>query len=249
MKKCVAVYIVTSLVVVGFFGLITDIAQLRNDDFEGMPEPLTGDAFIPPDRYEMELTKGTGMEPRLPAPGYWETSEYMMGTVAVGVILTESNGSIDANLEDWSAAEITNVKNEIQDGLNWWASEESDAVLSFVYNFTYADNPVSTGYEFITRSTLSHATVVSDVMGTIGYNSGNNFVRTRDYINDLRDAHKTDWSFAIFVAAGSSPSRTQFPGTIAYAWLGGPYVVQSYINATSTSKIPTAITEDLGIRT
>ena len=46
------------------------------------------DALIPPGKPEGE--------PSGSPPGYWETSEYLIGKVAVGIIFLESNGSIDA---------------------------------------------------------------------------------------------------------------------------------------------------------
>jgi hypothetical protein len=36
-----------------------------------------------------------------PRPGFWKTSEYMLGRVGVLVVLVESNGSLDPDIEDW----------------------------------------------------------------------------------------------------------------------------------------------------
>lgn len=44
----------------------------------------------------------------------------MLGDVWVTVVLLESDGSIDPQTENWSAGWITEVKNEIQEGLDWW---------------------------------------------------------------------------------------------------------------------------------
>ena len=67
-------------------------------------------------------------------PGYYQTSEYLAGSVAVGIILVESNGSSDPSTEDWTADEKQNVYNEIVTGLNWWATLDPRANLSFVYD-------------------------------------------------------------------------------------------------------------------
>ncbi len=65
------------------------------------------------------------------APGYYDTSVYMLGDVAVGIILPESNG----NGENWTTTEQDKVVSEIQDGLNWWKTTGGDlANLTFQYD-------------------------------------------------------------------------------------------------------------------
>src|SRR3990170_8780399 len=58
-------------------------------------------------------------------PGFFDTTEFMIGTVRVGVILLESDGTIDTETESWTAAERTNVQNEIQAALDWWVGRAS----------------------------------------------------------------------------------------------------------------------------
>ena len=60
-------------------------------------------------------------------------------------------------------------------------------------------------------------------MNALGYSAASYFTQTRDYINDLRTTHQTDWAFAIFVVDSSSDSDNRFAdGLFAYAYLGGP---------------------------
>ena len=61
-----------------------------------------------------------------PTPGYWETSEYMIGKIAVGIIFPESNGSIDVSTEDWTDLEIQQCLNKIQYALNAYALRTQD---------------------------------------------------------------------------------------------------------------------------
>jgi len=84
-----------------------------------------------------------------PTPGRYETSEYMIGSVAVGVIFPESNGAIDESTEDWTEAEELQITSKINDALDWWASQNPDANVSFVTEFNYR---VPTSYELITHN-------------------------------------------------------------------------------------------------
>src|SRR3990170_5686241 len=65
----------------------------------------------------------------LPAPGFYETSEFMIGRIAVGIIIPESNGP----LYNWTDAEIDESVAGIMDAMAWWASQEPDAGLEFAY--------------------------------------------------------------------------------------------------------------------
>ena len=79
------------------------------------------------------------------APGYYDTSVYMLGSVAVGIILPESTG----NGENWTTIEQNNVVSEIQAGLNWWKTTGGAlADLTFEYDVKLG---VSTTYEPISR--------------------------------------------------------------------------------------------------
>jgi len=69
--------------------------------------------------------------------------------VAVGIILPESNGATDLDTEDWTIAEESNVISKIQTGLNWWATRDSRARLTFTYDIHYR---VPTSYEPISSS-------------------------------------------------------------------------------------------------
>ena len=69
-----------------------------------------------------------------PTPQYDETSEYFIGRVAVGIVLPESDGSLDPSTEDWTEAERALVLSKITAALDWWAAREPNAHLTFVYD-------------------------------------------------------------------------------------------------------------------
>jgi hypothetical protein len=165
-----------------------------------------------------------------PIPGYAETSEYLIGRVAVGIVLPESDGSVDPPSEDWTADERTQVLSEITAALDWWATREPHAHLTFVYDDGTA-TPIPTGYEPISRPYSDQALWLAEVMAAKGYTDASYFDRVRRYNNDLRDTHDTDWAFTMFVVDSSTDSDDRFSdGYFAYAYLGGPFLVMTYGN-------------------
>jgi len=163
---------------------------------------------------------------------YWgETSEFMIGSVAVSLILPESNGSIDPSREDWTNQAENNVIREITAALDWWEDQGSSAQLSFVLE-THLRIP--TKYEPTDYPRDPDYIWKEDVLSYLGYSgnptdhewSGNLRAEhhLRDYANDLRDKHGTNWAFVIFVV-DSTYTETQ---SFAYATLGGPSLTITY---------------------
>ncbi len=184
-------------------------------------QPLVRDAFVPP-----EPDMSTSAVLAAAAPGTTQTSEFMIGKVAVGVIIPESNGSG----ENWSAARQDTVFSQIVTGLNWWVNKGGAAAhLTFYYDKKFS---VPTQYEPITMQGYEdESTWVSDIFANMGYSSGTPFARARSYINNLRSTMATDWSFAIIVVDSLNDSDGMFTtGRFGYAWLGGPYVIMTYDN-------------------
>jgi len=162
-------------------------------------------------------------------PAYLQPSEYMIGHVAVGLLLPESNGGQQGQSEDWSDEEIERVQAEVQDALAWWASLEPAAHLTFTVE-THLRVP--TGYEPITRELGEEKLWIGDTMAALGFENDSYFGAVRDYVNDLRDRSGSDWAFAIFVADSSADSDGRFDDNyFAYAYLGGPFMVMTYDNS------------------
>ena len=203
--------------------------------FSTEPGPIIGDMLIPDDinrsnRYCLSL------------PGYYDTSEYMIGDVMVGIIFMESNGAIDSSTEDWTSTEKSNVISEIQAGLNWWAAREPNAHLTFTYDINYG---VPTSYEPITRKSYTGSSSenmwlwINEATDYLGY-PNDSYTGVRDYINAIRTANNKDWAFAIFVVDSSSGTDGDNNGNgytgdfadgyFAYAYRGGPFLVMTYNN-------------------
>jgi hypothetical protein len=109
-----------------------------------------------------------------------DTGEYMLGDVAVNVVLMESDPTlapydnnplnhptqpgIGAEIEDWDGTgtainSIAAVKNKVLASLQWWKDtlvtmfpNAPGNLQNFHINWEYADNPVRTGYEPIART-------------------------------------------------------------------------------------------------
>lgn len=154
------------------------------------------------------------------SPNYYETSEFLMGSVAVGVIFTESNGSIDPSTEDWTSTEESLVIAEITEALDWWAAYNPSAHVSFSMEVKYR---VPTSYEPISRSQGDQGLWITETVEYLGY------AGVLDYVNDLRNRFDTNWAFAIFVSDSSNDADGNFAdGHSVHGPIGGPYILMSY---------------------
>ncbi len=202
------------------------------------PSPLYNDALVPPQvplqrLVEPDRSSIANLAGVADLPGYYDTSEYMIGTVAVGLILPESNGATDASTEDWTDAETTTVVNEVQAALDWLESQAPPAAqLNFVLDAA-APRVVSTKYEPINRPQSQEGLWIGDTLANMGYSTGDYFWdRSHAYVNDLRTQYNTDWAFTIFVADSSNDPDGYFANGyfFAYSYLGGPFLVMTYDN-------------------
>ncbi|HWR27097.1 MAG TPA: PKD domain-containing protein [Candidatus Thermoplasmatota archaeon] len=168
-----------------------------------------------------------------PTPGYYDTSEYLIGSVGIGLIFLESNGAIDPSTENWNTTETNNVQSQITQAISWWINQNQWASLSYVLDVHTA---VPTSYEpIIHPSAMTDPTYeklwVSEAMASLGYSSGDWMKRTRDYVNAMRTAKGTDWGLTVFLVDSSNDVGGDFSdGYFAYAYMGGPYIVMTYDN-------------------
>jgi len=197
-------------------------APAASGDSSAAGAPLVDDALMPPREASAPASSGAAGF----LPGWYQTSEFMIGRVAVGVILPESNGE----LENWSTGRQQQVFSEIVAGMNWWAARGGSAAnLTFYYDQQFG---VPTQYEPITRQGPDDESVwVVDIFHNMGYTSGTQFERARTYVNGLRTTLGTDWAFAFIVVDSLNDTDGKFNSAyFAYAWEGGPYSVMTYDN-------------------
>ncbi|MHC4179332.1 MAG: dockerin type I domain-containing protein, partial [Planctomycetota bacterium] len=144
-----------------------------------------------------------------------DTCEYMLGDVSVTLVLMESDGSIDPSTEDWTTTDIESVKGKVAEGLSWWedalALESSVHSLNFILDATYADSPVPTGYEPISRPWDAYQFWVEDFLDHVGFSTVAGLGEDiRSFNHAQRLAQGTDWSFTIFVANSTNDTNDRF---------------------------------------
>jgi len=227
-KKLIGILVCTLLIVTTVLP-VTGTKSSLNERKNNLPK-LKNDVLLAPDIPE----RGTVPVLSQP-PGFYDTTEYMIGTVAVGIIFLQNDGlGADPVTETWTGAEETQVVNEIQQGLNWWISQTPPtAGVSFTYDIRYK---VPVSYEPIIHPSVFTTNAweqlwVSQAMANLGYSSGSWMDRTRSYINALRASKGTDWAYAIYVVDSSNDADGSFSdGFNAYAYLLGPFTVLTYDN-------------------
>lgn len=196
------------------------------------PTPLINDAF------DVSLDPDSAGWGSLLASGVISskyTSEYLIGRIAVGVILMESDGSHDPNQEDWTEEQEQEVINEIVQGLDELA-KEGDEVYANITWFYDIHLKVPTKYEPINNRSVPRWNGynweflwINDALEYLGYSK--KWRGLYAYANDIRAQFKTDWAFPIFVVNDKIDPDNRFTdGRFAYAYLGKPCVVMTYDN-------------------
>jgi hypothetical protein len=166
------------------------------------------------------------------------TSEFLAGAVSVNVILVESDGSLEMSSENWSADRESEVVARIAAGLEWVRVQEPQASLHFVYHVVSGrvSTAARTGYEPIRHPAdptglTGEDLWVKQVLGKMGYTSGDRFVRSRALASDTRRVDGTDWAVNVFVVDSLNDTDGRFAdGRFAYTWIGGPHLVMTYDN-------------------
>ncbi|UUO08811.1 dockerin type I domain-containing protein [Blastopirellula sp. J2-11] len=164
-----------------------------------------------------------------------DTGEFMLGDVSVTVVFLESmqTGGVDPSSEDWTEAEIDASKAKIDEALQWWVDtlELQNTVheLNFQINYQYADSPVPTRYEPITRAAAEFDKWAGDFLDYVGAERSDDIIQDIRLFNDSRRvAEGTNWAFTIFVADASNDLDGYWknPGGIAggFSVAGGAFM-------------------------
>lgn len=169
-----------------------------------------------------------------PRPGFWETSEYMIGKVGVYIVFVESTGEIDPNLETWDELRMTEVELEIYLALHWWMKQYPFIAPPLEFYVNARRLVGYTRYEPISRPWTDEKLWVPEVLSSIGCGSSTNnyYVMAKECANKIREQWNTDWAFIIFVIDSYNDPDGMFADNnrFAYAFLNGPYMVVTYDN-------------------
>jgi hypothetical protein len=207
-------------------------ASLDSDPFEGradMLPPLSRSGIQGPNAAP-PLPQG------LPHGARWtDTSEFMIGRVAVEVLFPESDGSIDANLYDWTPALRDSVIRSTTRGLLKWSqfAAARGIPLTFLIE-VHASLP--TGYEPIARTTSQELDWIAEMLEPLaGY--GNDAEKEAfDVCNAARARLGTHWATLLLAVQNDTDPDGAFPdGFIAHANLGGPWFVVPVNNSNTRS--------------
>lgn len=172
-----------------------------------------------------------------------DTAEFLLGRVAVVPVLFESNGSIDANTENWTPEAIDAALDKVRSGVNWWtqALDQLGTVhsLEFVVDETFARQPVSTGFEPISRPSQEHTRYVGAFLESQGFGSAGSLeAAVRQFNHETRLRLGTDWAFTIFLINSANDADGQFAAgsefNVAFAYPGGLYMVVPSTRPAST---------------
>lgn len=182
----------------------------------------TGDALSPTDS---DGLVGFALDPSL-----YQQSEFMTGKVAVNIVLLESNGALDVNLEDWTQEETQIVFQQVVAAMDWWQSLEPRAHLQFVYDDHYTA-PVPISYEPIARPHNDERLWLSEAMQRLGFTHSSYLTAVRLYNRDSRMRYGADWAFTIFIVDSSNDGDNRFADNyFAYAYIYGPFMMLTYGN-------------------
>ena len=165
-----------------------------------------------------------------------DTGEFLLGDVVVTLVLMESSENVSVlndNSENWSSTAIDEVKHKAREGVDWWEETLSHLTtkheLDFQFDFRYADEPISTDYEPITRPSTDFQFWMYDFLRQVGFNQTGNFSNDiRSFNHSQRETHDADWAFTIFVVNDENDADGFFaPGGFqkAFGFAGGRFMV------------------------
>lgn len=191
---------------------------------ETLGEPLINDTRQP---VLPSLPSEASQETAVSA-GYYQTSEFMAKRIAVGIILPESNGALDPSTENWNADAMNKVIIEIQQGMNWWATQNPAGNLTFIYD-THLQVP--TRYEPINRSSDDDTYWMNEIFSTLGYTGSYWYYQAYAYLNAIRNQYNTDWAVVAFVVNSLADSDGKFTdGYFGYTYVSPGVIVMTYDN-------------------
>jgi|GEM_PF-1838144 len=164
--------------------------------------------------------------PGLPFGAKWkDTSEFMIGRVALGIFFPESDGSTDLNRYDWTPALRDSVVRSAVRALAHWTTFAARKGIPL--SFALEIHPgLATRYEPIDRTSGEEDTWIADVLtGYLGFKSD---AATLAYeaANGIRSRLGAQWSALLFAVQDDSSATGKFTdGAISHARIGGPFFV------------------------
>ena len=176
-----------------------------------------------------------------------DTAEFLLGDVTVNVVFLESNGKIDTSTEDWTPELTAEVKATIEEGVTWWSDTLALYTdvheLNFNFDYQYADNPIETAYEPISRPSQDVELWVEEFFRAVDIPEAAGFsTEIREFNHRQRVLHNSNWSFTIFVVNAEQDPNDRFGNEAAdntdfqraFAYTGGRFIVMPHSRPAAT---------------
>ncbi len=164
---------------------------------------------------EMAATAAESEPPPIPPA----ICEFLLGHIAVGVIMPESNPDIGSL--DWTESEEQTTVEETIAAMEWWITHGPRHGLWFTYDINYRV-PVS-----VEPMAMGGAEIedlwAGQSLEFLGYSGVNHFDQCYKYIEDMRERFEADWGFVSFILDGRED--VSFGPYVAYGFIGGPFTV------------------------
>ena len=223
---------IIAIVIVAMIGMITpNVFAIHHQSSDTLPESFT-----------MTEIPNAVSSPSSPAPGFYEISQYAIGTVGIQIIFVESDGTVDTSKYDWSESKMKITEANIKKGLEFLEDKYPFEVGKL--EFSYRPSMIGeTGVEASTRVTdgwFQHEDYVelvedaltdtgcgskTDPLATKGHWPGDKFrIHVLSCGNEVRDELNTDWATVIFVPY----TATQVNG-LAFGFTAGAFIQDSFM--------------------
>jgi hypothetical protein len=197
------------------------------DPFGGMADVTEPVRFLP---RSSARTAGSAIEETLPAGIFYgarwgDTSEFMIGRVALPILFPESDGSTDPNHFDWTPALRDSVVRSAVRGLLKWSLLAAGRDIPLTYLLEVRSG-LATRYEPIDRPISQETFWIEDALvPLVGYRGSATEMAT-EFVNGARARLGAQWAGILFAVQNDTSSTGSFPdGFIAHAKLGGPWFV------------------------
>lgn len=210
---------------------------LDDDPFQGR-----GDAFPPSDvgKSATGASRAGGLSAAISTGLFYgtrwhDTSEFMIGRVAVPLLFPESDGSFDTDRYSWTPALRDSVIRSAVRGFLKWTSFAS---LSGVpLTFLIEVHPVlPTRYEPIDHPVAQEDLWIEDALEPLVGYRGDAVAMGYDVANAARARLGAQWAAVVLAVQNDTDPDGTFPdGFIAHAKLGGPYFVLPINNLNTRS--------------
>lgn len=171
-------------------------------------------------------------------------SQYLAGSVAVQLVLPESNGASDPSTENWTPAQVAAVSAQVQQALDWWTAQLPLARLRFELQVDL----VPSDYEPVGYGLADEGRWIGNTLEHLGFSGTNYFEQAYNAADALRAQRDTDWATLIFVVNSDRRSGGYLPdGRFAYAYINGPFsVITSDAGDYGTARLASVVSHELG---